>query len=92
MYKYLNKMNLEQCFSTLVISVFVYHECTMRRHAEMGDVLTGKQTVKKNVEYTNKILFHLYQDSADCQFSRKKTQDLRIYDLFAINKIKLKFY
>ena len=27
---------------------------------------------KKNVEYTNKILFHLYQDSADCQFSRKK--------------------
>jgi hypothetical protein len=27
---------------------------------------------KKNVEYTNKILFHLFQDSADCQFSRKK--------------------
>jgi len=57
-----------------VIGVFVYHECTMRRHAEMGDVLTGK--LKKNpVEYTNKILFHLhfvYQDSADCQFSRKK--------------------
>jgi hypothetical protein len=51
---------------------FVYHECTMRRHAEMGDVLTGK-LLKKNVEYTNKILFHLYQDSADCQFSRKKT-------------------
>jgi hypothetical protein len=25
-----------------VIGVFVYHECTMRRHAEMGDVLTGK--------------------------------------------------
>ena len=21
---------------------FVYHECTMRQHAEMGDVLTGK--------------------------------------------------
>jgi hypothetical protein len=28
----------------------------MQRHAEMGDVLTGK--LKKNVEYTNKILFH----------------------------------
>jgi hypothetical protein len=25
-----------------VIGVFVYHECAMRRHAEMGDVLTGK--------------------------------------------------
>jgi hypothetical protein len=25
-----------------VIGVFVYHECTMRQHAEMGDVLTGK--------------------------------------------------
>jgi hypothetical protein len=66
------KKSLEQrFFSTPVIGVFVYHECTMR-HAEMGDVLTGKLKKKKNVEYTNKILFHLYQDSADCQFSRKK--------------------
>ena len=60
----------------------------MRQHAEMGDVLTGK-LLKKNVEYTNQILFHLYQDSADCQYSRKKPG---IYDPFAINKIKLKFY
>ena len=44
----------------------------MRQHAEMGDVLTGKLSPKKNVEYTNKILFHLYQDSADCQFSKRK--------------------
>ena len=29
-------------FFTPVIGVFVYHECTMRQHAEMGDVLTGK--------------------------------------------------
>ena len=66
----LSKRSLEQCFFfTPVIGVFVYHECTMRRHAEMGDVLTGK--LKKNVEYTNKILFHLYQDSADCQFFKK---------------------
>ena len=65
----------------------------MRQHAEMGDVLTGKLWEKKNpVEYTNKILFHLYQDSADCQFSRRKKRDLRIYDSFAMNKIKLKFY
>ena len=36
-------MSLEQrFFFTPVIGVFVYHECTMRRHAEMGDVLTGK--------------------------------------------------
>ena len=54
-----------------MIGVFVYHECMMRQHAEMGDVLTGK-LLKKNVEYTNKMLFHLYQDSADCQFSRRK--------------------
>ena len=73
MFTSLSKKSLEKrFFFTPVIGVFVYHECTMRRHAEMGDVLTGKQTVKKNVEYTNKILFHLYQDSADCQFSRKK--------------------
>jgi hypothetical protein len=58
-------------FFTPVIGVFVYHECTMRWHAEMGDVLTGK-LLKKNVEYTNQILFHLNQDPADCQFSRKK--------------------
>jgi hypothetical protein len=38
----------------------------------MGDVLTGKLLKKNPVEYTNKILFHLYQDSADCQFSRRK--------------------
>jgi hypothetical protein len=39
----LSKRSLEQhFFSTLVIGVFVYHECTMRRHAEMDDVLTGK--------------------------------------------------
>ena len=76
-----------------MIGVFVYYECTMRQDAKMGDVLTGKLYKKKNnVEYTNKILFHLYQDSADCQFSRKKTRDLRIYDPFAMNKIKLKFY
>jgi hypothetical protein len=32
----LSKRSLEQhFFSTLVIGVFVYHECTMRRHAEM---------------------------------------------------------
>ena len=67
----LSKRSLEQrFFFTPVIGVFVYHECTMRRHVEMGDVLTGK--LKKNVKYTNKILFHLYQDSADCQFSKKK--------------------
>ena len=73
----LSKRNLEQRFiPTPVIGVFVYHECTMRRHAEMGDVLTDKLK-KKPVEYTNKILFHLYQDSADCQFSRKKKN--RIY-------------
>ena len=64
----------------------------MRQHAEMGDVLTGKLLKKKPVEYTNKILFHLYQDSADCQFSRRKKRDLRIYDPFTMNKIKLKFY
>ena len=29
-------------FFTPVIGVFVYHECMVRRHAEMGDVLTGK--------------------------------------------------
>ena len=29
-------------FFTPVIGVFVYHECTMRQHAEMADVLTGK--------------------------------------------------
>jgi hypothetical protein len=88
----LSKKSLEQrFFSHLLIGVFVYHECTMRQHAEMGDVLTGK-LLKKNVEYTNQILFHLYQDPADCQFSRKKKRDLRIYDPFAINKIKLKFY
>jgi hypothetical protein len=34
---------IEQRFVfTPVIGVFVYHECTMRQHAEMGDVLTGK--------------------------------------------------
>ena len=60
-----------------MIGVFVYHECTMRQHAEMGDVLTGKLLKKNPVKYTNKILF---QDSADCQFSRKKPRDLRIYD------------
>ena len=55
----LSKKSLEQrFFFTPVIGVFVYHECTMRQHAEMGDVLTGK----------------------------------RIYDPFAMNKIKLKFY
>jgi hypothetical protein len=38
----LSEKSLEQRFSfTPVIGVFVYHECTMR-HAEMGDVLTGK--------------------------------------------------
>ena len=44
---------------------------------------------KKPVEYSNKILLHLYQDSEDCQFSRKKTRDLRIYNQFAMNKEKL---
>ena len=44
----LSKMSLEQrFFSTPVIGVFVYHECTMRQHAEMGDVLTGKLYKKK---------------------------------------------
>ena len=39
----LSKKNLEKrFFFTPVIGVFVYHECTMRKHAEMGDVLTGK--------------------------------------------------
>ena len=39
----LSKRSLEQrFFFTPVIGVFVYHECMMRRHAEMGDVLTGK--------------------------------------------------
>jgi hypothetical protein len=39
----LSKRSLEQrFFFTPVIGVFVYHECTMQRHAEMGDVLTGK--------------------------------------------------
>ena len=41
----LSKKSLEQrFFFTPVIGVFVhvYHECTMRQHAEMGDVLTGK--------------------------------------------------
>jgi len=39
----LSKRSLEQrFFFTPVIGVFVYHECTMRQHAEMGDVLTGK--------------------------------------------------
>ena len=72
----LSKKSLEQrFFFTPVIGVFVYHECTMR-HAEMGDVLTGKLWKKNPVEYTNKILFHLYQDSADCQFSRRKKRDL----------------
>ena len=28
-------------FHTGAIGVFVYHECTMRQHAEMGYVLTG---------------------------------------------------
>jgi hypothetical protein len=52
----LSKRSLEQrFFFTPVIGVFVYHECTMRQHAEMGDVLTGK-LLKNNVEYTNKIL------------------------------------
>jgi hypothetical protein len=38
----LSKKSLEQRFVfTPVIGVFVYHECTMRQHAEMGDVLTG---------------------------------------------------
>jgi hypothetical protein len=33
----LGKRSLEQrFFSTAVIGVFVYHECTMRRHAEMA--------------------------------------------------------
>ena len=32
---------------TPVIGVFVYHECTMQQHAEMGDVLTGKLYKKK---------------------------------------------
>jgi hypothetical protein len=36
----LSKKSLEQrFFSTPMIGVFVYHECTMRQHAEMGDVL-----------------------------------------------------
>jgi hypothetical protein len=35
----LGKKSLEQrFFFTLEIGVFVYHECTMRQHAEMGDV------------------------------------------------------
>ena len=39
----LSKRSLEQrFFFTPVIGVFVYHEYTMRRHAEMGDILTGK--------------------------------------------------
>ena len=39
----LSKKSLEQhFFFTPVIGVFVDHECTMRQHAEMGDVLTGK--------------------------------------------------
>ena len=88
----LSKRSLEQrFFFTPVIGVFVYHECTMRRHAEMGDVLIGK-LYKKNVKYTNKILFHLYQDSQTANFQERKKRDLRIYDPFAINKIKLKFY
>ena len=87
----LSKKSLEQrFFFTPVIGVFVYHECTMRQHAEMGDVLTGKLYKKKPVEYTYKILFHLCQDSADCQFSRRKKNE--IYDPFAMKKIKLKFY
>ena len=39
----LSKRSLEQRFLfTPVLGVFVYHECAMQQHAEMGDVLTGK--------------------------------------------------
>ena len=39
----LSKRSLEQrFFFTPVIGIFVYHECTMPQHAEMGGVLTGK--------------------------------------------------
>ena len=37
-----SKRSLEQRFFFHTIGVFVYHECMMRRHAEIGDVLTGK--------------------------------------------------
>jgi hypothetical protein len=48
MFKGFSKNSLEQSFVfTPVIGVFVYHECTMRRHAEMGDALTGKLLKKK---------------------------------------------
>ena len=33
---------LSNVFFTPVLGVFVYHECAMQQHAEMGDVLTGK--------------------------------------------------
>ena len=38
----LSRKSLEQGLFTPVIGVFAYHECTMRQHPEMGDVLTGK--------------------------------------------------
>jgi hypothetical protein len=45
----LGKRSLEQrFFSTPVIGVFVYHECTMQWYVEMGDVLTGKPLKKKH--------------------------------------------
>ena len=55
-----------------MIGVFVYHECMMRQHAEMGDVLIGKLK-KKPVEYTNKILFHLSGLRRLPIFKKKKT-------------------
>ena len=37
----LSEKSLEQrFFPTPVIGVFVYHECTMRQHAEMGDIFS----------------------------------------------------
>jgi hypothetical protein len=49
-------------FFTPVIGVFVYHECTMRQHAEMGDVLTGK--LKKitilRFRFSSRLPIYLY--------------------------------
>jgi hypothetical protein len=41
---------------------------------------------KKPVEYTNKILFHLYQGSADYQFSRRKKRDLYVLPITGVKK------
>ena len=88
----LSKRSLEQCFYfTPVIGVFVYHECTMQRHAEMGDVLTDK-LLKKTENTLNKYYFTYIRTPQTANFQERKKRDLRIYDPFAMNKIKLKFY